>query len=1021
MSFKWKTILGVAAIELFFLSFLIWQAGRFIQELGEAEIEKRADYAVTLAKTVLLDSLISYDLATIDEQIQQLGGLEGVIYVALEGHGKMLASSALYPSTTPDPDESVSVATDGSYDIVHSFDVGGQSLGLLRIGFSLQDLFELTFLAKSRLYAIAFLELLLVGVCSLLLARYLVNRVLLLQRASAKIQSGELVEAIPSRGQDEISATIRAFNQMASALAEREQALKDTNLRLRKANQDLSDRESEMWSLFNAAPDGIAVLDGEARISFANAQLIKMLGTGKAPVIGRPLHDFITVLEGDSLNHLADVRDDDARPRRSKVVNFAGKSLFVETGTSVFQTTEARRSIVIFRNKTHEQKLKLAATRQEQLKANLVDASLDALVTIDGHGLMIDYSRSAEAIFGWTKSEMLGQPMENYLVPSHLRSAHQTGMAHFLATGEGPLIGKRTETLACRKDGSSFPVELALHASWFNEEVLVTASIRDITERKWKEEELLRAKEEADEASMAKSRFLSYMSHEIRSPMNAVLGALALIRERGTLEASDQFYLDLARESGDALLQVVNDILDFSKIEAGHVQFRPAPCGLADLVRGVQAAILAKGVKPEVRIAAAIDSSVPPLIMTDGERLRQILTILLDNAYKFTEKGEVLVSVAEVHPAQGEPARLLRIAVKDTGPGVPSDLVETIFSEFEQIDATRDSGFGGTGLGLAIAKRLAAGLDGRIWIESEIGTGSTFTLEIPFDSVSEDIVEAVQSVPPNVADPEQRITDPPGLRVLLVDDVEANLVIGAELLKTRGYTVDVARNGVEAVERAEHTVYSVILMDIRMPVLNGLEATEQIRSQGTNRTTPIIALTANAEKSEIDRCLKVGMDDFVSKPFNVEHLNKAIEKLLSGPKREERDMQKQIDSLEEPEVLSEEVLDQLAKDTSAESLPMMISVFINEIKKRLEGIERAYAATDESDIREQSHALKSCAGTFGGQGLQAAANELEELASRSAACSDGDAIIKVRQVAEQTLVAYSSYRDRLQVAAKTVE
>ncbi|MBY6194598.1 PAS domain S-box protein [Marinobacter hydrocarbonoclasticus] len=1016
MYFRWKTILGIAAIELAFLLLLVWQAAAFIKDLGETEIEKRALNTVTLADSVLRDSLISYDLATIEEHVKQLVSLEGVSYVELERNDRRLAVGGDYPNSEPSVENSISEVTDETYDIAHKMEVAGQTIGVLRIGFSVRELNSLTSAAKTRLYAIAFLELLLVGVCSWLLARYLTNRILLLEKASEKLQAGESIVQIPGNGNDEISSTIRAFNQMAAALAERERALKATNQQLETANNELNEREREVWSLFNAAPDGIAVLDQAGMISFANRRLISLLGSGAASVLGHPLRDFIMPVGGTKLSDAASAMSGGLNTGKSEVVNYAGTTLFVEMNSGVFRSTDSSRTVVIIRDKTHEWQLERAVKLNEQLKANLVDSSLDAFITIDGRGQITDYSQSAEQLFGWKKEEMLGQPMAEYLIPIEFRTAHQKGMAHFLATGEGPLLGKRVETTAIRENGTKFPVELALTATWIDSDVFVSASIRDITERRKRESELIKAKSDAEEASKAKSRFLSYMSHEIRSPMNAVLGALALISEKGKLQNSEQYYLDLARESGDTLLAVVNEILDFSKIEAGHVEFKQQPCELAGLINGVLSAILAKAVKPTVVLSSQIENTVPPVIVTDGERLRQILTILVDNAYKFTEKGEVTVSAELVNLCSDVPSRQLRISVKDTGPGVPAEKVDTIFSEFEQLDAMRDSGFGGTGLGLAIAKRLVSGLNGNIWLESEFGVGSTFIVQIPLLPANEDESDVMEMELPENSDALDHTGSATTQRLLLVDDVEANLVIGAELLKNRGYLVDVAHDGQEAVDKAESTSYSAILMDMRMPRLSGLEATQQIRSSSThNSRIPIIALTANAEKSEIDRCLAEGMDDFVSKPFNIEGLSRTIEKHLGENMWQEREMHEQNDSADqEQEVLSEEVLAQLVRDTSAESLPMMISVFINEIKKRLEGIERAESTIDESEMREQAHALKSCCGTFGGKKLQAVAHELEIQASQSSACSNEALLANIKQVAQTTLVTYSEYRDQLQ-------
>ncbi|MBJ6138928.1 PAS domain S-box protein [Marinobacter litoralis] len=1020
MSFRWKTILGIAAIEIIFLTFLVWQAGSYIHALGNADIEKRAEDTVSLAGSVLLDSLIDYDLATIDEQVQQIAALDGVDYVELNGHGKTLASSSIESAGVSAPDVRIDQVTDGVYDVVHPLEVAGQELGTLKIGFSVKELYALAAQAQTRLYAIAGLELLLVAICSWLLAGYLTKRILLLRDASDGLHAGKSIQPIPSHGGDEIAETILAFNRMTTALTEREFALKIANDKLSESNTKLIEQERETLSLLSAAPDSIAVLHPNGSVVFANEELFRLINVDKKSLMGRRLTDFLRVSDDATVQRVLSGSKSNLRSYKCRVLNSKDQEISAEINASRFGSRDGIRTILIIRDKTHEQELESQADLQERLKSNLVDSSLDAVVTITGDGKVIDFSPSAEALFGWRKQEIMGLHMADFLIPEDLKGAHEKGMRHYLATGEGPLIGRRVETQACRKSGKIFPVELALTAIRVDCDVYVTATIRDISERKQREEELITAKAEAEEASKAKSRFLSYMSHEIRSPMNAVLGSLALIQERGQLGESDQYYLGLAKESGNSLLSVINEVLDFSKIEAGHIQFPKSACSLSDLIKGVQYSILAKGTKPEVGIIYEVADSVPPMISVDKEHLSQVLTILLDNAYKFTDVGEIVIT-AECGPGseEGDFGRL-RIRVRDTGPGIPSECAETIFSEFEQTDAIRDSGFGGTGLGLAIAKRLVLGMSGFITVESEVGAGSTFSVEIPFDlPQSEQEPTSGSGVESNASielDGDNGFLDPPlKPRILLVDDVDANLVIGSELLKNRGYLVDKASNGREAVERAEETVYAVILMDMRMPILNGLEATLAIRSSsGRNANTPIIALTANAEKSEIERCLEGGMNGFVSKPFDIDRLQRTIEHCLVEAKEEKPEMKIEDDSNDqELEVLSRAVLGQLIKDTSAESLPMMISVFINEIKKRTEGINEAVKNKDDMEVREQAHALKSCAGTFGGLKLQAIAQNLEDLASQSSATLDTDAVARLQRVAEQTLVAYSEYRESL--------
>ena len=1026
MSFKWKTILGIAAIEIVFLTFLVWQAGNYIQRLGNAEIEKRASDTVSLGSSVLLDSLIEFDLATIDEQVQQIAALDGVEYVEVHGHGRILASSSLESSRVSARDVRVDEVKDGVYDVAHSLEVAGQEIGTLKIGFSVKELYSLAAKAQARLYLIAGLELLLVALCSWLLAGYLTKRILLLRDASNGLHAGKSIQPIPNHGDDEISETILAFNRMSTALAEREYALKVANDNLSESNAKLIEQERETLSLFSAAPDSIAVLHLNGSVVFANQELVRLLDVDKNSLMGSRLTDFLKVSDDATVPRVLSGSEPDLRGYQCRLFNSKGREIVAEINSSRFGSRDGTKTILIIRDKSHEQELESQAALQERLKSNLVDSSLDAIVTITGDGEVIDFSPSAERLFGWRKQEILGRQMADFLIPEDFKGAHEKGMNHYLATGEGPLIGRRVETEACRKSGKVFPVELALTATRVDHAVFVTATIRDISERKQREEELVTAKAEAEQASKAKSRFLSYMSHEIRSPMNAVLGSLTLIQERRQLPESEQYYLDLARESGNSLLSVINEVLDFSKIEAGHIQFVESACSVSDLISRVQSSILAKGLQPAVRITYEVSDTLPPVILVDKDHLSQVLTILLDNAYKFTDEGLIRIT-GEGIPATEEGERAtLRIRVYDTGPGIPAESVETIFSEFEQTDAIRDSGFGGTGLGLAIAKRLVLGMRGQISVESEVGTGSTFCVEVPFD-LPENAQEPIDDSGLEADDSLKSVGDIGRKdnslqhRVLLVDDVDANLIIGAELLKKRGYLVDKASNGSEAIERAEQTEYSVILMDMRMPVLNGLEATQAIRrSSGKNANTPIIALTANAEKSEIERCLENGMNGFVSKPFNIDRLHQTIEHCPVEAKQEELEM-KIMDNSDgqDLEVLSRAVLGQLSKDTSVESLPMMISVFINEIKKRTEGINEAAKNKDDLEIREQAHALKSCAGTFGGLKLQAAAQKLEDLASLSSASSDTDAVAYVQLVAEQTLAAYSEYRDSLKSSSVT--
>ncbi|WP_421910473.1 response regulator [Marinobacter sp.] len=528
-----------------------------------------------------------------------------------------------------------------------------------------------------------------------------------------------------------------------------------------------------------------------------------------------------------------------------------------------------------------------------------------------------------------------------------------------------------------------------------------------------REKELLDAKHIAERASLAKSRFLTHMSHEIRSPLNAVLGSLAVMNDRIQPNDPNDRFIRLALDSGESLLQVVNEVLDFSRIEAGHVSFYQHCFYIRRLLEEVQSAVGVHRNDTEVDVNLVVNEYVPDSIIADRDHLRQVLTILLDNARKYTGAGNVLIRVDVERVPMGSVTGLLTFEVRDTGPGIPPDQVDTVFLEFEQVDPARDSGLGGSGLGLAIARQLTEGMGGTIRIESEVSVGTSFFVTVPF-STSEtphsiDLETArTNDVSGTITKQDRHTVTQQKLSVLVVDDVEANLLIASEMLKSMGIEVHAARDGVEAVAMALISQYDIIFMDIRMPRLNGLEATRRIREGGgINAVTPIIALTANAERTEIRRCKEAGMDDFISKPFTQERLVQSIHQCtqVAGA----IDM-KQSASGKTAELLSATVLQQLARDTSGEAIPKMITVFQEEVRKRVSLINSVADDSDPSELREQAHALKSCAGTFGGLRLRELARLLEDAASAGNTQKLPVLIEELGIVAEQTLIEYAQYK-----------
>ena len=652
-----------------------------------------------------------------------------------------------------------------------------------------------------------------------------------------------------------------------------------------ESNQSEKEKTAILSGLKKVA---VEYLDPQMRIIWVNSPVKEHLGIPEDEIKGKHCFEIIQGIDTPCEGCTAFKALQTGQSQEGELITPDGKT-WLSRSSPIRDARGIVTGVVnVALNISDRKKAESALKESERLLASIINFLPDATSVIDKEGRVISWNQSMEKMTGVKAEQILGKGDYEYALPFY---GERRPVLIDAVRGSDQNFEKKYESIKRQEDGT-LEAEAYIPDLRGNEAYLLGSasalydsngnywgaieSIRDITERKRAEEDLQMAKEKAESATQAKSEFLANMSHEIRTPMNAVIGMTGFLLDED-LTKSQREYVEIIRSSGDTLLTIINNILDLTKIEMEMIELERQPFDLHDCLDVSLDMVAADAKRKGLDIDYNFVDHTPTVVLGDPTRINQILINLLNNAVKFTEKGKITISVSGRGVEDGDYE--IHFAVKDTGIGVPEDKMGRLFQSFSQVDASTARRYGGTGLGLAISKRLAELMGGKMWALSEVGKGSTFHFTI--------LVEPTLSGPIEIGRPASRVEVRgdlnKGLSILLAEDNLVNQMVTQKMLNKLGYRADVAANGIEVLQALERRHYDVVLMDVQMPEMDGLEATQAIRQKWLDRERlVIIAMTASALKGDRDMCLAAGMDGYVSKPVKIEMLRDALEACDKG-------------------------------------------------------------------------------------------------------------------------------------------
>lgn len=759
--------------------------------------------------------------------------------------------------------------------------------------------------------------------------------------------------------------------------------------------------------VFENMGEGVVVLDTKNRILDINSQLERILDVKKMNVVG-------AAVEKVTSQWLLQAVQEDGTVKYSTMLQH-GEIYYEVNSTPLQHKGKLFGRVIVLCDVTSrmlaEQRLNQLLQSEEKLLQTEALAHMmfnhhqNMMMIIESKtGHILEANAAAEHFY---QSSLAGRLIHelNEVSPEF----PEQEMVQYAKVGEYQFLTQKSLSSGHVKD-----LSVHLTTKIIGEMTLSFLILEDITEKLQLEKALLEAKEKAENANQAKDNFLAIISHELRTPMNGILGMAKLVL--GTrLQPDQRECLELVQVSGEKLLALLNDLLDFSKVRDGKLELEVICFSLRDVMNEFYRILIMKARKKGLECTIHIDCDVPERLYGDPRRLQQILMNLADNAVKFTEKGLVSIAVS-INQYKDNKVNLL-FTVEDTGIGIPQEKINIIFEKFTQVDSSTTRKYGGTGLGLSIVAHLVELMGGGVWVKSSLGRGSSFYFTVGFEVSALASNNSSLEMIEHPVSPKGSIAIRP-LQILLVEDEFINTKVAVKMLTNQGHKVTLASNGNEAIELFNREKFDIIFMDIQMPEMDGVQATFAIRALeeewGSMTHIPIVAMTAYAMKGDRERLMSFGMDEYVSKPLDSEELNALLGTMFSKDFADVREEEKTEERYKE--VMVSVYLDQLLNvcQGDVETVKDVISCFLDNGTQYMRNIEQAVEQKDAKHLKLSAHRLKGAAAYFGNKIVVEYAAQLEEMGNNKQ-------LVDVNHVFEQLKIAIAELEEGLQQAWSILE